>query len=86
MAMTTAEIDALPDLTNAQELKLVNFAITQILSGAQSYTIGERAAVKARLDTLFARKAELVAAVEEEEVVTDDATGGIVLVQYGERV
>jgi hypothetical protein len=83
-ALTTDEIDALPTYTNAQLLKLIDFQIASILAGGQRYSVNERNMEKAKLDDLFKRRAELVAAVEEEEA-TDDV-GGIVLVQYGERV
>jgi hypothetical protein len=42
--------------TAKDELKLIDSAITAILGGAQSYSIGTRSLTRANLDTLYKRK------------------------------
>ncbi len=46
-------------MTKAEELVLVDNAITQILQGAQSFAVLGRQYQRADLDSLYARKAEL---------------------------
>lgn len=52
MAISTTDIDNLPDYTDAQMLKLVKYAISQILGGAQSYSINGRTYTSADLEKL----------------------------------
>ena len=54
MAISTSTIDSLPDYTDAQMLKLVKHAISQILGGAQSYSVNGRTYTGADLDKLKA--------------------------------
>jgi hypothetical protein len=46
-------------MTKAEELALVDTAITRILQGAQSFTVLGRLYQRADLDSLYARKTEL---------------------------
>ncbi|MEM9111324.1 MAG: hypothetical protein AAGC72_15020 [Planctomycetota bacterium] len=54
MAISTTTIDNLPDYTDAQMVKLCKYAISQILGGAQSYSINGRTFTGADLDKLRA--------------------------------
>lgn len=52
MAISTSTIDGLPDYTDAQMVRLVKHAISQVLGGAQSYSINGRSYTGADLDKL----------------------------------
>lgn len=52
MAISTSTIDGLPDYTDAQMVRLIKYAITQVLGGAQSYSINGRSYTSADLDKL----------------------------------
>lgn len=52
MAISTTTIDGLPDYTDAQMVKLIKYAITQVLGGAQSYSINGRSYTGADIDKL----------------------------------
>jgi len=77
MAITTTTIDALPDYTDAQMLKLVKHAISQILGGAQSYSINGRSFTSADLDKLKG----MLTFYEDRVVDSASDGGGIALAE-----
>lgn len=87
MPIDPDNIDALPDYTAAQRLKMVRAAIMNLLTTGQSYTISEagggRTKVSASLDQLRAMEKEL-----EQEVAssseTDTDAGGLAVGRFGE--
>lgn len=52
MAISTTTINNLPDYTDGEMVKLCKYAISQILGGAQSYSINGRTYTGADLDKL----------------------------------
>lgn len=50
MAITTTQLDALPDYTDAQMVKVCKKAIVDILAGGQNYSINGRTLSRADLD------------------------------------
>jgi hypothetical protein len=66
MAISTSDIDALPDWTTAQELKAVKNAIIQIEMSGQSYTLGSRSLSRADLGALYSEKRRLERQLQAE--------------------
>ena len=56
MAITNAQILALPDYTDAEMVKLCKFGLTQVLGAAQSYSINGRSFTRANLKDLKEKK------------------------------
>lgn len=82
MAMTPSEIDALPDYTAAQLLKVLERNIVEVHTGGQSYGINGRQYTRADLESLYAQRDKLRAEVAEEDAGTQG--GGNVLVRFGQ--
>jgi len=78
MAISTSTIDGLPDYTDAQMVKLCKYAISQILGGAQSYSINGRSYTSANLADL-----KKMLAFYEDRVEEDGNNGNFgVLVEF----
>lgn len=80
MAITTSQIDDLPDYTDAQIVKMLKAAVVAVSTG-QSVTVMGRTVSRANL-------AELRETLEffENRVNAAEEGGGTALVQFGERV
>lgn len=78
MAISTSTIDGLPDYTDSQMLKLVKHAISQILGGAQSYSINGRTFTAADLDKLKT----MLTFYEDRVEDSGNTSGNIALVEF----
>lgn len=80
MAVTPAEIDALPTYTTAQRIKWVE---TQLMEAERFSSISAHnsSITKPDIERLAARLAELR---EQEQIELAGETGGTVLVKFGE--
>ena len=71
MALSSAEIAALTDYTAAETLKLVKYAIVQLLAGAQEYSVAGKTWKRADLDKLrkFQKELENEAAMGDQGMI-----------------
>lgn len=79
MAITTVQIDALPDYSDANIVKMLKQAIIAVSTG-QTVMMNGHTVSRANLKDLR----ETLAFFEERANAEDDS-GGIALAQYGER-
>lgn len=66
MTAITEKSNRLP-ISNAEMLKQINEAISNVLIGGQSYAIGSRKLARADLKELYAMRKELEAGINAEE-------------------
>lgn len=67
MSLSKAEIDALPNYTDADMVKLCKHAHIQIMGGAQSYSINGRSFTRATLGELMKMLSFYESRVEESD-------------------
>lgn len=79
MAISKADIAAIPDYTDGEMVKLCKLALSQILAGSQSYSINGRTFSRANLNDLK----KLLAFYEDRvEEATNGSQGNIALVEF----
>lgn len=83
MAISIAEIEALPDYTDAHQLKLAKYTLAVIKGGGQARGIDGRMKTEADIAKIEKHIEWLESRINAE---TAEATSGIALVRYGERV
>lgn len=79
--MTPEQIDALPEYTNAQQLKLVRYTIMQVLQTGHAIGKGDRNWTSHDLPELRKMEQELVCTIADED---EDNDGGIALAVFGQ--
>lgn len=82
MPVNTTDIDAIPDYTPAQRLKMYKKAEMDILAAGQSYTVEERQKMSANLAEIRQAIKELEQEVGTASEDSVDA-GGLAIIQMG---